>query len=303
MIAAATLPSLLWTALKGLEQAYIDEGAGAGEMLSLDLWANLLRALHGAGADLRDLPRVLRLSKRAVRSRLLSAVRNGWAEALKSARGRATVRLTVHGFDVAARWESLQDAADERRAKVGFDKALKLRAALENIVGKLPLEHPHYPAGYGAADARVTGGNGQDWKAVPRKSGDTVSHLPLSALLSQALIAFSISYEKVSPVALPISAAVIKRIPPGGRPLQGLGNSAGVAALARHGFVRIGSNYGAVVVNLTPKGFAVSEAYDERIKAVETEWRNTFGDQPVTALRRALEGVATTAHRSRRRVR
>lgn len=98
------------------------------------------------------------------------------------------MRLTVHGFDVAARWESLQDAADERwRAKVGFDKPVKLRAALENIVGKLPLEHPHYPAGYGAADARVTGGNGQDWKAVPRKPGDTVSHLPLSALLSQAI--------------------------------------------------------------------------------------------------------------------
>ncbi|HKS72590.1 MAG TPA: hypothetical protein VJQ82_05290 [Terriglobales bacterium] len=212
------------------------------------------------------------------------------------------MRLTVHGFDVAARWESLQDAADERwRARAGFDKAVKLRAALENIVGKLPLEHPHYPAGYGAADARVTGGNGQDWKAVPRKSGDTVSSLPLSALLSQALIAFSISYEKVSPVALSISAAVIKRIPPGGRPLQGLGYSAGVAALARHGFVRIGRNSGSVVVNLTPKGFAVSEEYDERIKALETEWRNMFGEEPVTALRRALEGVANTQHRSWRR--
>lgn len=231
MVTPTTLPALLWTTLKGLEKAHIDEGAGTGEMPSLDLWANLLRALIGAGADLRELPRVLRLSKRAVRSRLLSAARNGWAEALKSARGQATVRLTVHGFDVAARWESLQDAAEERwRAKVGFDKAVNLRAALENIVGKLPLEHPHYPAGYGAADARVTGGNGQDWKAVPRKSGHTVSKLPLSALLSQALVAFSTSYEKVSPVALSISAAVIKRIPPHGRPPQGLGYSAGVAA-------------------------------------------------------------------------
>jgi hypothetical protein len=69
MTIPATLPSLtslLWTALGGLKQAYIDEGAG-GEMPSFDLWANLLRALDGVGTDLGELPRVLRLSKRAVR--------------------------------------------------------------------------------------------------------------------------------------------------------------------------------------------------------------------------------------------
>lgn len=293
MIASANLPSLFWTALGGLEQAYSDGGAGVGEMPSVDLWANLLRAIGGAGADLRELPMVLRLSKRAVRSRVLSAARNGWAEEFKSGRGRATVRLTAHGSAVAARWKSLQDAAEKRwRAKVGFDNAGKLRVGLEEIVGKMPLEHPHYPASYGPADARITGGNGEDWTAVPRQSGDTVSHLPPAALVSQALVAFAIGYEERSPVALSLSATVIKLIPRHGRPLQGLGHSVGVAALARHGFVRVSINDGSEVVHLTPKGFAVSEAYDERLKAVEIEWRNVFGDKPVTALRQALEGVA-----------
>lgn len=298
MLARPTLPSLLWTALDGLEQAYIDEGAGTGQMPSLDLWANLLRALNETGTDLQELPGILRLSKRAVRSRVSAAARNGWAEELQGGRERATVRLTVHGSEVAARWRSLQGAAEERwRAKTGIETAGKLRAALENAVGKMPLEHPHYPASYGAADASITGGNGQDWRAVRRKAGDTVSHLALSALISQALVAFAISYENRSPVALSLSAAVIKRLPADGRPLRGLRYSIGLAALARHGFVRISGKRGSEIASLTPKGVAVSEAYDERIEAVESEWRKAFGDKPVAALRQALAVVANMAHR------
>ena len=43
---------------------------------------------------------------------------------------------------------------------------------------------------------RVRGaGHGNDWKPVERAEGDTVSTLPLTALLSQALMAFTIDYE------------------------------------------------------------------------------------------------------------
>jgi hypothetical protein len=179
VIASDTLPSLLWAALDGLERAYVDEGAG--RMPSLEQWANLLRVLDDRGVRYRELPALLRLSKRAVRSRLSSAIRNGWVEELKSGRDQATVRLTVFGFDVGARWKPLQDSAEDRwREKVGADRTSRLRPSLEELVAMMPLEHPHYPASYGAAD----GGNGQDWKGVPRKNGDTVSHLPLSALIS-----------------------------------------------------------------------------------------------------------------------
>jgi len=57
-----------------------------------------------------------------------------------------------------------------------------LRNSLEEVVAAIPLEHPHYPASYAAADASITGGNGLDWKAVSRGDGDTVSSLPRSAL-------------------------------------------------------------------------------------------------------------------------
>jgi hypothetical protein len=296
MPAPANLPWLLWTALDGLERAYEREGAGAGQMPSLDLWANLLRALQCMGTDVLDLPRILRLSKRATRSRVLSATRHGWVEKIKSGQSHATVQLTVLGSHVAIRWKSLQDAAEEHwRAAAGVQRSGKLRASLENVVTRLPLEHPHYPASYGVADARITGGNGQDWKAVLREGGDTVSHLPFSALISQLLVAFAMNYEERSPVAFSLSTEIIKRIPPGGRPLQDLGYSVGLAALNRHGFVRVSRSRRGEFVYLTPKGVAVSEAHGERVRAVETEWRSMLGDKSVTTLRQALEEATSTA--------
>jgi hypothetical protein len=181
------------------------------------------------------------------------------------------------------------------RAEIGVNRTDRLRSSLERLVTALPLEHPHYPASYGAADASITGRNGQDWQPVTRGKGDTVSDLPLSALVSQALVAFAISYEEKSPVALSLSGTVIRLIPPEGRTLQGLGDSAGISALVRHGFLRVSGNAGTEIVHLTQKGLEVSCAYHRRIRAVETEWRNVFGDVPITLLRRALEEVAAAA--------
>jgi hypothetical protein len=265
-------------------------------MPSLELWANLLRALDNAGTDRRELPVILRLSKRALRSRVATAARFGWVEELQSRRGQVQVRLTVRGSDVATRWKSLQGPAEERwRAEIGIHQTDRLRASLEQLVAAFPLEHPHYPASYGAADASITGGNGEDWQPVPRSNGDTVSDLPLSALVSQALVAFAMNYEEKSPVALSLSGRVIRLIPPEGRPLLGLGDSAGLSALVRHGFLRVSGNAGREIVHLTRKGLAVSRAYDGRLQAVETEWRTEFGDVSITLLRRALEKVAEAA--------
>ncbi len=296
MTAQPALPSLLWNVLSGLEQAYTVQGAGHRGLPSLDLWANLLRAINAQGTDLREIPTLVRLSKRAVRTRIATAIRGGWVQQFQPGRSQATVQLTLPGADVATRWKSLRIAAEEQWcAQVGTEPAFVLRKALENIVAALPLEHPHYPASYGAADARITGGNGQEWKAVPRGQQEIVSDLPLSALVSQTLVAFAIDYEELSPVALSLSTSVIKGIPPEGRSLGGLGDSVGISALVRHGFLYASGKPGHETVHLTHKGAAVSETLDQRIQAVETRWYNQFGHKPIVALRRALEAVAETA--------
>lgn len=109
------------------------------------------------------------------------------------------------------------------------------------------------------------------------------------------MVAVAMNYEKKSPVALSLSAKVIRFIPPEGRPRQGLGHSAGISALVRHGFLRVSGDTGKEIARLTAKGLAVSRAYDGRIQAVETEWRNAFGDMSITLLRRALEEATEAA--------
>jgi hypothetical protein len=289
MTVSSPLPFLLHAVLRELERAYTEEGAGRPMVPSLELWANLLRVLDAAGIDHRELSAILRLSKRAVRTRVSTAVRHGWAEELKTGRGVGIVRLTARGCEVTARWKGLQQKAEEMwRAKAGPELSNTLRASLEDLVAAFPLEHPHYPASYGPADASITGGNGADWKPVHRGGGDTVSHLPLPALVSQALVAFAMQYEELSPVAFSLSTSVIRRIPAEGRPLRELGRSPGVSALIRHGFVRAIGSGGSEIAYLTPRGLEVQCAYEERIHAVETAWRRQFGEDRVTALVCAL---------------
>lgn len=223
---------------------------------------------------------------------MATAIRSGWVQQFEASPHNPVLRLTLRGADAANRWKSLQTAAEQEWCgTVRGQSALVLREALNNVVAALPLEHPHYPASYGAADASITGGNGQDWKAVPRRPQDTVSDLPLSALVSQTLVAFAIEYEQLSPVALALSTAVISRIPPEGRPLRGLAASSAISALVRHRFLNVIGQRGQETVRLTAEGAAVREAIDERIQAVETRWLNQFGNRRMGALRRALEGV------------
>lgn len=289
---SAPLPSLLWAVLTRLEQEYVRRGADSPGMPSLDLWANLLRVLDVTGTDPKALSLILCLSRRAVRNRVVTAVRRGWAENFRNAEGRSRVRLTVRGSEVAERWRSLQREAEaEWRRGIGMDRANHLSESLVRIVAALPLEHPHYPASYGAADASMTGGGGQDWKPVRRTDSGTVAGLPLFALLSQAIVAFAIEYEERSPVALSLSTTIIRRIPAAGRSVRELGDSVGVSALVRHRFLSIRGTSDSGIATLTPRGTAVSEAYDRRVQEVEKTWRDCFGNEAVAAMRRSLEAA------------
>ena len=93
MTASSRLPSLLWNVIGGIEQEYANEGAGKASLPPLDIWANLLRAVSQAGTEFRELPATLRLSKRAVRTRMSTALRHGWVEDLELGPRTEIVRL------------------------------------------------------------------------------------------------------------------------------------------------------------------------------------------------------------------
>ena len=146
---------------------------------------------------------------------------------------------------------------------------------------------------------------GQDWRPVARGEADTVSGLPLYALLSQSLMAFAIDYEGCGGLALARSGNVLRLIPDDGleigvRASRSKGRSpflpvdSGFAGLERHA-------YAAVVVDaedkrrgrltLTEKGRAVRDAYDDIVVAIEDRWKRRYGSPAVGELRSALSSL------------
>jgi hypothetical protein len=293
-----SLPILLWRVLGGLEQAHRDHGAGAGALPSLEVWSNLLRRLDAEGVPSRDLPGLLCLSKRALRSHLSLAQRRGWVEEVSLAAKRPGVRLTDAGEAVRRRWPKVRQAAEQTWADgAGAGPADGLRPALVDLVGGLALEHPHYPASYGAADARVSGGHGQDWKPVPRGAGDTASDLPLSALVSEALMDFALEYEERADVALSVALLALTHIPDRGRPARGLGIPAGwLSALVRHGVLHADQRPEGVWLTLTADGERLAGAHEHHVRAVEEFWRQRYGAKVVDGVRSALASVGRAPH-------
>ena len=119
--------------------------------------------------------------------------------------------MTAQGGDARERAAALvKTVEDGWRGRFGGESVDRLRLALASVVDRLPIELPHYLTGYGAGDPSITGGDylpeqpgppripahGQDWPVVLREEGDDAGQLPLPALLSEVLAAFSVDYER-----------------------------------------------------------------------------------------------------------
>lgn len=72
----------------------------------------------------------------------------------------------------------------------------------------------------------------------------------------------------------------------------------GISALVRHGFLQREVNEGTEFIHLTPKGASVKELFDQRVLAVEAEWRVLFGRSAFIELERAIKSVCSGATRS-----
>jgi hypothetical protein len=296
---AAPLPALLARVLVGFR-------AGARMPVPVEWWANLLRAVGDGdgGVRRRDLPALSRLSRRALDPMVEAGQRAGLlAVEPGERRGQATVRLTAAG--AAASQASAVAVAEAEAAWAAGDRAADvaaLRAALAAVVGALDLELPHWPLGYGAVDSTMTGGrvvpadpgpppvpaHGRDWRPVARTDGPgAAATLPLPALASQALVAFTIDYE--AEARLSLASTSVLQVP-------GLASAAGVPAADLppqwawhgHGHVEAGP---AKAVRLTPYGRSLRDEYRPLTAGVEARWRVRFGAGAVDGLRRACPAV------------
>lgn len=291
------MSALLTQVLVALTREY---EAGGTESATLPFWANFLRILDARGVEVAAAPARARVSRRAMRVLAGGAEKSG----LVTTADRV-IRPTPAGSRQRADGEAAVAAAESRwRTRFGEPRVTDLRTALVEIVAGLDLEYPHYPIGYGSADVSITGGRGvaqpgQDWRPVPRVGADrnAVTDLPLSALLSQPLVAFAADYESrgVGPLAW---ASVLRDIPDAGVPFGDLppgtlltGN--GTSGLERHGVATVdpGRPLKARTVRLTRRGTYIRDAYAPTTAAIEDDWAAKHGADPVTALRSALQAI------------
>jgi hypothetical protein len=123
---------------------------------------------------------------------------------------------------------------------------------LSELVSRFELDHPDFPVIYGTADQSFTGGPGFDWRPVPREGA--VDGLALSALLSQALVAFGIDYERAGVGPIMWTEQLRRGEPHGG--------------MVRHG-----------VTPDTDRGRVMLAAYEPTCSAIESVWRSRFGSR------------------------
>lgn len=276
---------------------------------SLVQYANLLRVIPDGGISLSDLPKLARISRRAMKSR--SGLPNGWLDVTKVKPRGQLWRLTDLGQAMKETGRELVEAAEEHwRAKVGANVCEELGGALQGFVAALEVEWPHYPMPYGGADTSATGGkwiaakpgppripaHGTDWIPVVRADDDSARSLPVYALASQALMQFKSDYEHLADWNMTAADRLARAFPTDQLPVHAVPSSlhidgSGKGSLERHGIVRVTGQGDDRVAELTPRGRELVANHAGRLRAIVEGWRARYGGQLVEGLERALRTV------------
>jgi hypothetical protein len=292
------LPVLLSRVIGGITREL--EGGGDG-VSSLAVHSNVLRCV-GEGTSSRKLAADARTSTRLAIAAVTGADRRGWITAGPGRRDQE-VALTAAGQASVETWDARLQAFDATVT------AADLREVAAPMVSRLPLELPWYPASYGTADPSVTGGafvrgssdgdvppHGQDWKPVHRADGDTVSGIPITALLSQLLVAFAIAYEARPMWPLSSTTLVVCHLRDEPMPLDEVPGKHGITGngkslLERHGVCVVApdpANPRRKLVRLTGRGSTILSGHRRALNEVEAMWRDRHA-AAVDDLRAALE--------------
>ena len=283
---------------------YAGAMAQGGSDPSLGVWSNVLRPFDDETLDQHDLVRRGVISRRAARALVRDLERLRWLTVEKPARGQTLLRLTVAGLRAKDAGARRADAAEgDFASRFGADRSAALRKALAAIVHQFEIELPWYLTGYGLADSSLTGGShvpgqpgppripshGADWPVVLRDDTIDTNALPLPALLSKALAAFRIDYEREMRghgTGLDFVANFLRFVGDDGVDLKTASGMGGVtgngrSALERH-FVVVAqpsTTRGQTrQVYLTPKGKHARDSYPYLVGRTEQDWRNRYGD-------------------------
>jgi len=266
---------------------------GEGPWLtSTVMWWNCMRFVDEGGVRVRDLVTLAR-----TKTNFKGMARWGYI-VIKPDPADKVVRATQKGQRAKEVCGPLILAIEERwRKRFGKQAIDELRKSLSTVVDQIPYELPDCMPilGYGLfskARAKV--------ETKPGVSAD----LPLPALLSRVLLAFTLQFERESKVSLAICANVLRVLDETGVPVRDLPVLTGVSKeaismamgyLQKRGLAVVAAEPDkgpAKISGLTTEGLEAKDAYQRLLRTIEERWCNRFGKDKIAALRNALERLA-----------
>lgn len=214
-------------------------------------------------------------------------LRDGWGSG-RGIRAQWLVRLTEKGRKATEIWAPLFEYIEERWAnRFGQRELNNLRQALRAVVEQLGLELPQALPGYGNTEFSYS----------PLQSPRPASNF-LPTLLSQSLLAFTMEFDRESPVPLalcantlrvlgevPIPLAEIPRLTGGSPETTDIGwQMKPYVSVERDPAARRGK-----AARLTPLGLKAQQTYHKLAREIDQRWQTHFGKHEIRSLRECLE--------------
>jgi hypothetical protein len=296
----------------------MSESGCTGARLSLVVWSNLIRFFADGGVSVRHLATQALATEERIKSELgclerwgfvvlrpdppddravalgpprdaHGARRDGWGSG-RGIRANWIVRLTFLGIRAAEIWPPLFEEIERRwRTRFGDDQISRLRGSLQTLVGKLGIELPQ-----GLPAAR------QLAESLPARTTPATTHLPLSALLSQPLLAFAVEFDRTSPASIALCANAIRvlsdkpvRVEEIPRLTGGSPEASGVGWELKQYVVVEPDLTGrrGKVARLTPLGLKTQQTYRRLIEEIEDHWKTKFGEDDIRDIRESLQSL------------
>ena len=284
-------------------------GQGDGAWLvSLVMWENCMRFVTDEPITVAELETLARTGTNLDGMRRWGYVTiDGTSKKVHKARpGPDTaLRATARGLRARQVWLPLPGLIEERwRERFGAGQLGLLRDSLIQLVDQLD---PGLPDCLPILVQDLLS-RGPDPALPPRPDHVDVAGLPLSALLSRALLSFALEYERESQLSLAVSANLLRVLDGEGTRLRDLPPLTGISKEAVSWAVGVltrsrlaveapdpAANRGKIA-RLTSAGIAAQSVYHELVGTVEQRWQERYTSGTVSALRQALDALATAPH-------
>jgi hypothetical protein len=249
-------------------------------LVSLAMWSNCMQFIGEDGIGVAELGELARTT-----TNLNGMVRWGY---IVVGPGKI-VRATPAGRKAQEIWRPLFGEIEERwEERFGKDEIEQLRESLSALLSRIDLDLPDFLPilGYSLFS-----------KVSDRARREIAGRPALPALLSRALLAFAVEFERESDLSLAICANVLRVLDEKGVRVRDLPLLSGVSKESINMTMGILRKRGVAVVEknvarLTPGGRDAQGAYRQRIGIIEERWQARFGEDTIHTLRESLERLA-----------